>query len=310
MSIIDNFLLLPDFFAQRIVFWSGTKPSQAWGFQPNLWNHITSQLQLKLPDHFPDDPYKLNGIHKATCYVLHGTPLTILTTAIQTVSTLAPLVASPTPTETPIKNKKILQLVKRMIESFMKAVPSQNSEWTNLGDQPLRWPGCHFCGSLEHFVSDCQVVLDYICMGKCNHDINNRIILPTGVFIPHNIPWALFKDCLDEWHRLNPNQPAARQLMLGVISNTTSEPPASASLTLMTRHTHPNLLDASLTPSTQLTADTHPISLYTKTQLISHFTDLSNTSDTSNYQFLIVDLPKHIWMVLSHFWINYTLVNG
>src|SRR5882762_7904418 len=42
--------------------------------------------------------------------------------------------------------------------------------------------------------------------------------------------------------------------MLGVIFNTIYEPPVSASLTLTTRHTHPNLLNDSLAPSTQLTA--------------------------------------------------------
>ena len=224
------------------------------GFQPDLWNRIASRLQLKLPDHFPDDPYNLDDIHEAARYVLHGTPSTILMNSIQATSTSASSAASPTHTEAPIKNEEILQLVERMIESFMKAVPSQNSERTNTGDRPPRRPGCHFCGSLEHFVSDCPVVSDYIRAGKCKRDVNNRIILPTGAFIPRNIPGALFKDRLDEWHRRNPNQLAAGQLMLGVISNTISEPPASASLTLATRHTHPNLLNDSLAPSTQLTA--------------------------------------------------------
>src|SRR5882762_9336794 len=141
-----------------------------------------------------------------------------------------------------------------MIESFMKAVPSQNSERTNTGDRPPRRPGCHFCGSLEHFVSNCPVVSDYIRAGKCKRDVNNRIILPTGAFIPRNIPGALFKDRIDEWHCRNPNQLAAGQLMLGVISNSISEPLVLASLNLATQHTHPDLLDSSLSLSTQLTA--------------------------------------------------------
>ena len=27
-----------------------------WGFPSELWNRVTHHLQLKLPDHFPDDP--------------------------------------------------------------------------------------------------------------------------------------------------------------------------------------------------------------------------------------------------------------
>jgi hypothetical protein len=224
------------------------------GFQPDLWNRIASRLQLKLPDHFPDDPYKLDDIHEAARYVLHGTPSTILNTTIQTISTSTSSATSTTPTETPIKNEEILQLVERMIESFMKAVPSQNSERTNPSDRPPRRPGCHFCGSLEHFIGECQVVLEYIRAGKCKRDVDNRIVLSTGAFIPRNIPGALFKDRIDEWHRRNPNQLAAGQLMLGVVSNSISESPVSASLSLATRRTHPDLLDSSLSLSTPLTA--------------------------------------------------------
>ena len=43
------------------------------GFPPELWNRVAHRLQLKLPDHFPDDPYTLEEIHDAACFVLHGT---------------------------------------------------------------------------------------------------------------------------------------------------------------------------------------------------------------------------------------------
>jgi hypothetical protein len=121
-------------------------------------------------------------------------------------------------------------------------------------DRPPHRPGCHFCGLLEHFIGDFQVVLEYIRAGKCKRDVDNRIVLSTGAFIPCNIPGALFKDRIDEWHCRNPNQLAAGQLMLGVISNSISEPLVSASLNLATQHTHPDLLDSSLSLSTQLTA--------------------------------------------------------
>ena len=45
----------------------------AHGFPPELWNRVTHRLQLKLPDHFPNDPYTLEEIHDAAHFVLHGT---------------------------------------------------------------------------------------------------------------------------------------------------------------------------------------------------------------------------------------------
>ena len=52
-----------------------TKQSCAFaqGFPPELCNRVAHHLQLKLPNHFPDNPYTLEEIHDATCFVLHGT---------------------------------------------------------------------------------------------------------------------------------------------------------------------------------------------------------------------------------------------
>ena len=56
---------------------SPAKQSRAFacGFPPELWNRVAHRLQLKLPDHFPDDPYTLEEIHDAARFVLHGTTL-------------------------------------------------------------------------------------------------------------------------------------------------------------------------------------------------------------------------------------------
>ena len=53
----------------------------ACGFQPEMWARISQRLQLKFPDHFPDDPYPIDAIHEAARYVLHGTPSSLLTVA-------------------------------------------------------------------------------------------------------------------------------------------------------------------------------------------------------------------------------------
>jgi hypothetical protein len=55
------------------------------GFPPDLWAHISQRLQLKLPDHFPDDPYKLDAIHKAAWFVVHGTQSQVLTLSAPSV---------------------------------------------------------------------------------------------------------------------------------------------------------------------------------------------------------------------------------
>ena len=42
-------------------------------FPSELWRQVSRRLQLKFPDHFPDNPYTLEQIHDAARFVLHGT---------------------------------------------------------------------------------------------------------------------------------------------------------------------------------------------------------------------------------------------
>ena len=42
-------------------------------FPLELWSQVSYRLQLKFPNHFPDDPYTLEQIHDAAHFVLHGT---------------------------------------------------------------------------------------------------------------------------------------------------------------------------------------------------------------------------------------------
>ena len=42
-------------------------------FPSELWSQVSYRLELKFPDHFPDDPYTLEQIHNAARFVLHGT---------------------------------------------------------------------------------------------------------------------------------------------------------------------------------------------------------------------------------------------
>ena len=45
-------------------------------FPQKLWAKVAHQLQLKFPNHFPDDPYTLEQIQDAVRFILHGTAVT------------------------------------------------------------------------------------------------------------------------------------------------------------------------------------------------------------------------------------------
>jgi hypothetical protein len=43
------------------------------GFQSVLWDRIARRLELKFPDHYPDEHYPFEQVHTAAKFVLHGT---------------------------------------------------------------------------------------------------------------------------------------------------------------------------------------------------------------------------------------------
>jgi len=42
------------------------------GFQPSLWAKIERRLEVKIPDHYPGDPYDFEKIKEAATHVLRG----------------------------------------------------------------------------------------------------------------------------------------------------------------------------------------------------------------------------------------------
>jgi hypothetical protein len=54
-----------------------SEAEQSWafirGFQPDLWCRISHKLEIRLPNHDPDNFYPLSEINEAAKHVLHGT---------------------------------------------------------------------------------------------------------------------------------------------------------------------------------------------------------------------------------------------
>ena len=120
----QQFYTITTFF-QRKTCLSKSEQSRAFvhRFQPNLWASISQRLQLKLLDHFPDDPYLLDAMHKAMCFVLHGTPSNVLTLSLLSI----PFVNSvPTCINSEVKTKDLATILERITETFVKALTVNN----------------------------------------------------------------------------------------------------------------------------------------------------------------------------------------
>jgi len=155
------------------------------GFQPDLWARISQRLQLKLPDHFPDDPYPLNDLHEAARYVLHGTSVNLTMTSPAFATT------GSEPSTTHIKTEDVSAMFERLTETFMKALSMQNNQQNSV-ERTSRLNDlanliCNFCGETGHIMRNCLLCQEYITAGKCKRNTEGKIVLPTGAFIPRDI---------------------------------------------------------------------------------------------------------------------------
>ncbi|KAG6827765.1 hypothetical protein H0H93_015325, partial [Arthromyces matolae] len=73
---------------------------------------------------------------------------------------------------------------------------------------------CHYCGGIGHIVANggCEICEKDIADGKCKRNHKNKVVLPTGAWIPRHRdddPNLYLKDRVERWHLRNPGQRAA-----------------------------------------------------------------------------------------------------
>ena len=69
------------------------------------------------------------------------------------------------------------------------------------------------------------MVEEYIKAGKCRRNIEGKIVLSTGAWIPQDILGNNFKERINEWHNCNPNQLTTATLLNAIIRPTTAPAP-------------------------------------------------------------------------------------
>ena len=175
---------------------SATEQSRAFacGFPQKLWAKVAHRLQVKFPDHFPDDPYTLEQIHNATRFILHGTASLSLT--LDDTHAHAPTTA-PIAKAEPTELSTLIDMMKQAISKL--STPSAPAPQAKPLALALRNHHCHFCGG-EHWKSSCEVLKEYVHNRKCILHDDGHITLPGGHFIPGSITGNTFRERLDEWH--------------------------------------------------------------------------------------------------------------
>jgi hypothetical protein len=184
-------------------------------FQPPFLAAIMNRLQLKDPDHHPNTPYKIKNVYEAARFILQGA----IPTQQSPFSPLAPT-ATPIKQEPVIKTENIGIILSEFTKTIVEAINNNRPRSDNTSTAP-RNMDCNFCGK-RHFIRDCEVVTEYIRAGKCKKNTEGKVVLPSGAWVPREIPGNFLRERIDEWHHRNPNQLATATL-INVISNPDSQ---------------------------------------------------------------------------------------
>ncbi|KAL7277220.1 hypothetical protein ACG7TL_009070 [Trametes sanguinea] len=226
------------------------------GIAQPLWGQVSQRLQLKLPDHYPEDPYKLDDVYNAVKFVLHGTVTATPPTAHATAS-------ASNSGGTTVKIEDFVSLLRMLTQAASEGTANATANMANRfanaaqgapggapryqggfaqGDQRntgVQGNFCHYCGNPGCQLRNCPFVEEDIRAGRCVRNQDGRVVLPNGNFVPRQIPGfdgITMRDRVYEWHRRNPNSlapPTANQMVLSI---TTEEPryATASSFTLST----------------------------------------------------------------------------
>ena len=188
------------------------------GFPPELWGQVCHCLQLKFPDHFPDNPYTLDEIHDAVQFVLHSTMSFSL--ALDDPHTSATIMAPQANDKPAMKSEELSALIDMMKQAITK-IRNQGAQAAKPKPSGPHDYKCHFCGG-DHFKSECDGLKEYIHDEKCILCDNGHVALPGGCFIPGAITGKTFKEYINEWHHQNPSSTAmTNSLLFGVLPEPT-----------------------------------------------------------------------------------------
>ncbi|CAK5275986.1 unnamed protein product [Mycena citricolor] len=199
---------------------------------PTLWNRVHQRLQIKQPDVHPDDPYDLADLNEAMEFVL----------ADSSYGSAAPPSAllSPTPVKKESADPGISQLIESM-NGLMKVLAAQAAVTAQAvaAQQSTRPPpptipvnstprdlSCSYCSEHGHFIIRCPHVDEDIQSGKCKRNTDGQVVLLSGAYIPRRIMGVNLRARFDEYHRQNPGQMAAQNMVEVSTHFLTSNPAA------------------------------------------------------------------------------------
>jgi len=218
-NVISMYLITADLLSKR-------EQSQSYlcVFDPVLLNSIQMRLQIQHPAHHPSLSYSLQEIYDAAGWVLQG-----VTPSLMVLTTIAPHShAQPSNEQGFVKAEQLGWILTEFTKMIIDAIKQANTQ-SRSASMPMNRGGqvnsltCNFCGG-EHFIRECDLVAEYVKEGKCRRNVEGKVVLPSGAYVPREILGKNIREPCDEWHQRNPGQLASRTMFNAVVLPTSANP--------------------------------------------------------------------------------------
>ncbi|KAG6859350.1 hypothetical protein C0995_009464, partial [Termitomyces sp. Mi166 len=111
-----------------------------------------------------------------------------------------------------VKREELSQIISNSLAQAIERLTKPSG--ANTGRPLLPKDLCHFCRQIGHTMvkGRCLELENYIRAGKCRKNRDNKVVLPSGSYIPQYPEKLYYKDRLEEWHCLNPGNLATGNL--------------------------------------------------------------------------------------------------
>ncbi|KZT02111.1 uncharacterized protein LAESUDRAFT_763047 [Laetiporus sulphureus 93-53] len=207
-----EFLAITSFFIGKNRI-SESKRNRAFvrGFSLESWSRILQRLQLKQPDHYPDDPYWVDDVYEA--------------------ANSAPAIKSE---DISLLIESLVKSVQTLTTAVTGEIAKQNGSQAVTASRPPVTNGslsgfCHYCGEARGMIRTCKHVEEDIKSGKSLCNAAGKVVLPNGTFVPRTIPGITIRDHIYEWHRCN-QTPVAASVSAANLSEVSEDKASSFSL--------------------------------------------------------------------------------
>lgn len=171
-------------------------------------SQILARLEIKYPDHHPDDIYPFPHVYEAATRVFispssYSSPIWSLPPPVS-----FPKVSSPeSKSDAQVDVSSLVEALSKSISQSLApaVVPAPSSSHSSPPSVPARIPQprtCFFCGGLGHTVRYCPQVAEDVALGRCLCTPQGKVVLPSGDEIPRGLVAETIRERLDKWWKL------------------------------------------------------------------------------------------------------------